>query len=124
MKICDEHLYQLEKGMISTETLAQRVQLYRDGGRCFCCNTTDHHKCCQPQQQQQQQCARGRESWSAQLPQQHAKELCGAQLQDKRPQYMQTQNYDSRYCFSDAYRMLQCAANVNANNSLGYRYYR
>ena len=111
MKICDEHLYQLEKGMISTEILAQRVQLYRDGGRCLCCNTTDHHKCCQPRQQY----ARGHESCSAQLPQ---------QLQDKRSQYMQTQNYDSRYCFSDAYRMLQCAANVNANNGLGYRYYR
>lgn len=110
MKICDEHLYQLEKCMISIETLAQRVQLYRDGGRCFCCNTTDHHKCCQPQQTQHRQ--------------QHTIELCGAQLQDKRSQYMQTQNYDSRYCFSDAYRMLQCAANVNTNNGLGYRYYR
>ncbi len=115
MKICDEHLYQLEKSMISTEALAQRVQLYRDGGRCLCCNTTDHHKCCQlPQHQQNKRNAGGHERYP------HAMELWGRESCSAQLHRTQTDNY----CFSDAYRMLQCAANVNANNTLGYRYYR
>lgn len=46
MKICDEHLYQLEKGKITSEKLPELVKLYRDAGHCLCCSKQDHIECC------------------------------------------------------------------------------
>lgn len=46
MFICDEHLYQLDKGKMTSHQLPHLVKLYQDAGRCLCCNKHDHSNCC------------------------------------------------------------------------------
>ncbi len=52
MKLCSEHLYQVTQELIKQQTLEEKVNLYQQHGRCFCCpqtrtKTNNHQNCCQ-----------------------------------------------------------------------------